>query len=50
MLEIHDAALAERLASFVDKVRALYPLFPASAVDLGSRGMVELGGPTKEAQ
>jgi phosphatidylserine/phosphatidylglycerophosphate/cardiolipin synthase-like enzyme len=29
MLEIHDAALADRLASYVDQVRALYP-----AVDL----------------
>ncbi|HEV8251608.1 MAG TPA: phosphatidylserine/phosphatidylglycerophosphate/cardiolipin synthase family protein [Gaiellaceae bacterium] len=27
VLEIHDAALAERLASFVDEVRALYPPF-----------------------
>ena len=27
MLEIHDAALAERLAEFVDAVRARYPLF-----------------------
>jgi hypothetical protein len=27
MLEIHDAALAERLATFVDQVRARYPRF-----------------------
>ena len=27
VLEIHDAALAERLASYVDEVRALYPRF-----------------------
>ena len=27
MLEIHDAALAERLAAFVDQVRARYPRF-----------------------
>jgi phosphatidylserine/phosphatidylglycerophosphate/cardiolipin synthase-like enzyme len=50
VLEIHDAELAERLAAYVDEVRALYPPFPASAVDHDSHGMVELGGPTKEAQ
>jgi len=27
MLEIHDAALADRLAAYVDEVRALYPRF-----------------------
>ena len=29
VLEIHDAQLAERLASYVDEVRALYPRFTA---------------------
>jgi phosphatidylserine/phosphatidylglycerophosphate/cardiolipin synthase-like enzyme len=50
VLEIHNAELAERLAAYVDEVRALYPRFPASAFDQGSHGMVELGRPTKEAQ
>ena len=27
VVEIHDAALAERLAAYVDEVRALYPRF-----------------------
>jgi phosphatidylserine/phosphatidylglycerophosphate/cardiolipin synthase-like enzyme len=27
VLEIHDADLADRLASYVDEVRALYPRF-----------------------
>jgi phosphatidylserine/phosphatidylglycerophosphate/cardiolipin synthase-like enzyme len=27
VLEIHDAALAERLAAYVDEIRSLYPLF-----------------------
>jgi phosphatidylserine/phosphatidylglycerophosphate/cardiolipin synthase-like enzyme len=30
VLEIHDAALADRLAAYVDEVRALYPRFTAS--------------------
>ena len=25
VLEIHDAAIADRLAAFVDEIRALYP-------------------------
>ncbi len=29
VLEIHDAALADRLAAYVDEVRARYPLFRA---------------------
>jgi phosphatidylserine/phosphatidylglycerophosphate/cardiolipin synthase-like enzyme len=29
VLEIHDAALADRLATYIDKVRARYPLFRA---------------------
>jgi phosphatidylserine/phosphatidylglycerophosphate/cardiolipin synthase-like enzyme len=32
MLEIHDAALAERLARFVDDVRSRYPAIPAAAL------------------
>jgi phosphatidylserine/phosphatidylglycerophosphate/cardiolipin synthase-like enzyme len=31
VLEIEDAALAERLASYVDEVRALYPRFALDA-------------------
>jgi phosphatidylserine/phosphatidylglycerophosphate/cardiolipin synthase-like enzyme len=50
VLEIHDAELADRLAAFVDEVRALYPPFSASSVDRGAPDMVELSGPTKEAQ
>ena len=41
VLEIHDAALAERLAAYADEVRALYPLFSATQVDLTSPGVVE---------
>jgi phosphatidylserine/phosphatidylglycerophosphate/cardiolipin synthase-like enzyme len=41
VLEIHDAALAERLAAYVDEVRALYPPFAATQVDLTSPGVVE---------
>jgi phosphatidylserine/phosphatidylglycerophosphate/cardiolipin synthase-like enzyme len=41
VLEIHDAALAERLAAYSDEVRALYPHFVATQVDLTSPGVVE---------
>jgi phosphatidylserine/phosphatidylglycerophosphate/cardiolipin synthase-like enzyme len=41
VLEIHDAALAERLTAYVDEVRALYPPFAATRVDLTSPGVVE---------
>ena len=37
VLEIHDAELADRLAAFVDEVRALYPPFSATSVDRGAR-------------
>jgi phosphatidylserine/phosphatidylglycerophosphate/cardiolipin synthase-like enzyme len=37
MLEIHDAALAEQLASFVDTVRARYPAVTVASADM-SRG------------
>jgi phosphatidylserine/phosphatidylglycerophosphate/cardiolipin synthase-like enzyme len=49
MLEIHDAALADRLAQFVDGVRARYPVLDAAALTPSGRAG-SLGHPDDSAQ